>query len=234
MNTQEGLNSGKTKMPRMRCKAIINDKKCGEFFISKANGHCGCCDEHQSIFVDQFFEKEREKKERKLKAEIKKKQKAKKKKHTARKKKLDENDLSKQLRLTQSAVNRLVMVINAGKPCFTCGNRNPFIKYCAGHYKTVGAYPELRFNLKNINLQCNFHCNCNLSGNIAGTKNSRGYRQGIIDDFGQERLDYLDGPHDSIKYTCQDLIAFRKEVRKITREVESGLPFREPSMYQGN
>ena len=151
-----------------------------------------------------------------------------------RKKKLLEDDLPAQKALTKTAVNKLVLKRDIGKPCISCGTDKQNIKYDAGHYKTVGSCPELRYNLKNINRQCSNYCNVNHSGNINGAHDSKGQRVGIVERFGQERLDYLEGPHERIKYTCLDLIEFRKEVNQIIRDIENGLPFREPSMYQEN
>ena len=98
----------------------------------------------------------------------------------------------------QVLVNRHVRQRDAGKPCISCGTTKP-VQYCAGHYKTRGAHPELRFELRNIFLQCNKNCNLSKSGNIPG------YRLGIIERKGQAELDWLDGKHDPLNYTIPDL-----------------------------
>ena len=144
-----------------------------------------------------------------------------------RKKELRSNDLSHQKKLRQTVVNRLVLLRDSDKECISCQTRND-VQYAAGHYKTTGAHPELRFNLNNINKQCNKYCNSSLSGNI------KGQIAGITQRHGLDHLIYLDGAHERIKYTCEDLIKFRKEINVIIREMESGKPFREPSMYQEN
>lgn len=217
-----------------RCKAIINDVKCREKFTPKFNAEWWCCDKHRDVIVQETLAKVRVKNERAQKA-VQKREKVEFKKETSRrKKKLLENDLSAQKKLTQKAVNKLVLLFDKGKPCISCDNTNPNIKYDAGHYKTVGSHPELRYNLKNINRQCNNYCNVNHSGNINGAHGSKGQKVGIIERYGQERLDYLDGPHERIKYTCADLIEFRKEVNQIIRDIDKGDPFRLPSMYQDN
>jgi len=151
-----------------------------------------------------------------------------------RREKLLSEDLPKQKRLTQQAVNKLALKRDTGKPCISCGTESPTIQYAAGHFKTVGGNSELRYNLKNINRQCNRRCNSALSGNIEGAMGTHGQRVGIIDRFGQEHLDWIEGAHSLIKYKCHDLIEFRKEVNQIIREMEKGGEFREPSMYQDN
>ena len=97
---------------------------------------------------------------------------------------------------------------DAELPCISCGTTNPNIQYAAGHYKTVGGHPELRFELRNIFKQCNRNCNMGKSGNIPG------YRLGIIERKGQAELDWLDGPHEAKNYTIPDLkemITYYKE-----------------------
>ena len=50
------------------------------------------------------------------------------------------------------------------KPCISCNNRLGK-KYDAGHYFSVGAYPNLRFNEDNVHAQC-VACNQHRHGNI--------------------------------------------------------------------
>ena len=106
--------------------------------------------------------------------------------------------------------------------CISCGKPN--MDWCCGHFKTRGAQPELRYDPKNTFLQCNRYCNMALSGNIEGNKNTRGYKQGLIERFGdegQEILDYLDSPHDIKKWTWQELEELRTEINKKIRELEN-------------
>ena len=201
-------------MPR-KCKT------CGERYeAQKGSMVTWCSVDCGVILANQKLEKKRAKDK---KADTKK-----------RKEKLLSEDLPKQLKLTQKSVNKLVRLRDSRKPCISCENCSPNIKYDAGHFKTVGSSPELRFNLKNINRQCSNYCNVNHSGNINGAHKSKGQIVGIVERFGQERLDWLMGSHERIKYKCHDLIEFRAEVELIIREMEKGGEFREPSMYQDN
>ena len=106
--------------------------------------------------------------------------------------------------------------------CISCGKQN--MDWCCGHFKTVGHAPELRFDRTNTFLQCNNYCNKNLSGNISGNKNTRGYRQGLVDRFGQESADsiitYCELTHISTTpYTFDQLKQLRSEWNKRTRDI---------------
>ena len=57
-----------------------------------------------------------------------------------------------------------------------------------------------------------------LSGNIHGEGKTTGYIKGIIDRFGVDRLNWLDGHHDIKKYSCFELIEIRKYYNKLIRE----------------
>lgn len=143
------------------------------------------------------------------------------------------NDRKWQLKKTQESFNKMRRLQEVkwykdqGREpeCISCGAQSNKPGYfCCGHYKTVGAHGELRFDEVNTELQCNRNCNMGKSGNINGDKHSHGYTRGIILKYGSEegqaRLDYLNGPHDSKKYTCEQLESMRKEFNAQIRELE--------------
>ena len=109
--------------------------------------------------------------------------------------------------------------------CISCGKPN--MDWCCGHLKTRGGFPELRFDRKNTFLQCNFHCNRNLSANLNGNKYSHGYLKGLKLRFGEEEgqsiIEYVESPHELIKWTWQELEAFRREINARIRELEKQL-----------
>ena len=115
----------------------------------------------------------------------------------------------------QALVNQYVVhVRDKGKACITCGTRND-IKYDAGHYRTVGSSPELRFELKNIAKQCSVQCNMHKSGARAE------YRDAIIRDHGKDRLEWLDGPHPLLKDQLPHYSDIKTEIlryRKLLRD----------------
>ena len=83
----------------------------------------------------------------------------------------------------------------------------------AGHFRSVGSAPELRFEPKNVNGQCR---SCN--GFKGGMPKE--YAQGIVQRYGQERLDWLEGHHEAKHYTIDDLEQLRKHYARLTRELE--------------
>jgi len=102
------------------------------------------------------------------------------------------------LKDVQTVVNQYVRLLEAGKPCISCQRMHKGQMH-AGHYLSVGARPELRFELDNISLQC-APCNNHLSGNIAL------YRINLIKKIGLERVEWLEGPHEPKKWTIPQLI----------------------------
>lgn len=96
-------------------------------------------------------------------------------------------------RPAQTSVNRYVNCRDSGKPCISCGKPDRGVRN-ASHYKSRGSNSALRFNLWNIHSAC-YRCNCELSGNIAG------YRGGLIDRYGIERVEWLDNHPRSREYS---------------------------------
>jgi hypothetical protein len=103
----------------------------------------------------------------------------------------------------QAAFNAYIRARDCGQPCISCGRFHTG-QIHAGHYLSVGAHPELRFNEDNVHAQCR-PCNEFLSGNIVN------YRPRLIDKIGLERVEILEGPHDPVKHTIDEL----KEIKRV-------------------
>lgn len=132
---------------------------------------------------------------------------------------LKKNDRKHQFQLTKSKIQHWVNHIrDHGLPCISCGNENPNIQYCGGHYKTAGGHSEMALITKNIHRQCNRYCNMNLSGNISGNKTTKGYTVGLIERYSQEYVDWLDSYHESPRYDCDQLIKIRAFYSKLIRD----------------
>jgi len=116
------------------------------------------------------------------------------------------------LKEAQAAVNRYVRLRDAGRPCISCGRHHQG-QYHAGHYRSVGSSPELRFELSNINLQC-APCNNHLSGNIVE------YRKGLIEKIGLPMVEWLEGPHAAKKYTVEEIEGIKAEYVRLAKEIE--------------
>lgn len=101
----------------------------------------------------------------------------------------------------------------AGYGCISCGTKAN-VQYAAGHYRTVGSTPELRFDEKNVHLQCNKRCNLELSGNVLA------YRNGLIQRYGLECVEYLESKHEPKHYSIEDLKAIKSEYKKKLKELK--------------
>ena len=123
------------------------------------------------------------------------------------------------LREAQTAVNEYVRLRDAHLPCISCDsmtNDNDLMtgsRWDAGHYRSVGACPELRFEPLNIHRQC-VKCNRNLSGN------SVEYRIRLVQRIGAETVAWLEGPHEPRKYTVDEIKTIKAEYRAKTRELK--------------
>jgi hypothetical protein len=129
-----------------------------------------------------------------------------------RKKLADSKPLAHWIALTESVVHRYIHARDRGLPCISCGTRRT-VQWEAGHWLTKAARPELRFDPRNINLQCH-RCNEHLSGNQAA------YRIGLVQKIGEEAVQELEGPHHAAKYTREQLAGIRKHFARLTREME--------------
>lgn len=116
------------------------------------------------------------------------------------------------MREAQTAFNAWVRLRDAVLPCISCG-RSHEGQYHAGHYLTVGANPELRFEPLNVHKQC-APCNNHLSGNLVN------YRISLLQRIGAEAVAFLEGPHEPRRYTIEDLKAITAEYRAKTRELK--------------
>ena len=125
------------------------------------------------------------------------------------------------LREAQAAVNEYVRLRDAHLPCISCDstpNDNDLMtgsRWDAGHYRSVGACPELRFEPLNIHRQC-VKCNRNLSGNAVE------YRIRLVQRIGAEKVVWLEGLHPACKYTVDEIKAIKATYRAMTRELKKG------------
>lgn len=114
----------------------------------------------------------------------------------------------------QAAFNRYIRLRDKGKPCVSCGkphDGNPN-SFDAGHYRSVGSAPNLRFDENNVHGQCK-HCNCYLSGNIVM------YRQGLIERVGLQTVEAIECDNAPRHYSKDDL----RELVRLYRQKAKGL-----------
>lgn len=120
--------------------------------------------------------------------------------------------LSYFIRQAQQAFNEFIRYRDRLLPCISCGRHHDG-QYHAGHFRTTGANPELRFNEDNCHRQC-APCNNHLSGNLIA------YRPALIAKIGQARFDALMGPHELPKWKRDDYIRIRDEYRAKLRDLK--------------
>ena len=80
----------------------------------------------------------------------------------------------------------------------------------AGHYRSRGAAPHLRFHLLNIWRVCT-RCNRELSGNIVEM------RKGMVARLGEERVQALEHDQRERKYSVEDLQRIKSLFNKRAR-----------------
>ena len=121
------------------------------------------------------------------------------------------------LKDTQQAFNEFIRwrdqvaghpCISSGRPLDWSGNQTD-----AGHYRSTGAAPHLRFDERNCHAQSKAD-NRFLSGNAVD------YRVGLIARIGLEAVEALEADQSVKKYTVEDLKALTAHYRAKTRELK--------------
>lgn len=121
---------------------------------------------------------------------------------------------SEHLRDAQTAFNAFIRERDKNEPCISCG-RHHNGQYHAGHYRSVGACPELRFCEFNVHKQCSV-CNNHKSGNIVE------YRINLVKKIGVEQVEWLEGSHEPKKYTIEQIKSIQTEYKNKLRELKRG------------
>ena len=151
-------------------------------------------------------------------------QKADDKRFAKRKKEFNDNDRKIRLPAAQKAFNAFIRNRDESLPCISCGQfvtaDMPYGQYDCGHYKTVGGFPEIRFEEFNAHKQCK-SCNGG-AGNFSkkDTSVSKEYRINLIDKIGLDKVEWLEGPHEPKKYTCAQLkeieLKYKAKLKQLT------------------
>lgn len=121
---------------------------------------------------------------------------------------------SEHAREAQAAFNAWVRERDADQPCISCGRHHQG-KYDAGHFRSVGSNPALRFEPLNCHKQC-VPCNRHKSGNAIE------YRIGLVAKIGAEKVAWLEGPHAAKHYSIEELQAIKAKYRALVRDLKKG------------
>jgi len=139
-----------------------------------------------------------------------KREKLRRKENLAAKKKLKTR--STHLKEAQTVFNKYIRVRDEKEPCISCGRHHQG-QYHAGHYRSVGAAPELRFVELNVHKQCSV-CNNFKSGNALE------YRINLIKKIGVDQVEWLEGKHDPKKYTIDQIQDIKAEYRQKLKQLQ--------------
>ncbi|NTZ93924.1 ninG protein [Pseudomonas koreensis] len=193
----------KRKQPRPKKCSV---KTCRASFVPKVSFQSWCSPDCAVVIA-----RDKQEKKRKSLASIERRE------IKVRKEKLKSR--ADHLRKAQAAVNEYVRLRDAHLPCISCDsmpNDNDLMtgsRWDAGHYRSVGACPELRFEPLNIHRQC-VKCNRNLSGNAVE------YRIRLVLRIGSDKVAWLEGPHQPRKYTVEEIKTIKAEYRAKNRELK--------------
>ena len=186
-------------MPKKKCKYCKNF--VSEYIKVPAGVFCGM--DHAVKFAYEATKKKRAAILLKTKKEFNKE--TKRLKHAAKTK-------SEWIKECQTIFNRFIRLRDKGLNCISCG-RDHGGQYHAGHYKSVGSSPELRFNELNCHKQC-APCNNHLSGNITE------YRINLIKKIGTKEVEKLEGPHKAKHYTIDNIKELTKHYKDKVKQLQ--------------
>lgn len=135
----------------------------------------------------------------------------------AKKQKADfkSRDVKTLRRKAQELFNKFIRLRDAEDGCISCRKPKDWDgQWHAGHYMTVGANPELRFNEDNCHKQCSV-CNNYLSGNLGR------YRKRLEKKIGLERLEALEAKCKPIRLRAEDyhqvIATYKAKIKQLTQ-----------------
>jgi len=158
-----------------KCK----NKLCGVLFTPRNSMQSVCSPLCALAYTQQ-------KKEKKEKAQIRK-----------AKNELLKDDRSHWLKNAQREFNKFIRLRDHHECCISCPKTNG--KFDAGHFRTVGAAPQHRFNEDNVHKQCSWYCNKNQSGNIVE------YRINLVKKIGLDRVEKIENDNKPKNYTLEEI-----------------------------
>lgn len=133
-------------------------------------------------------------------------------KKTKAKAKLDLMTLSDYLKLAQQVFNKFIRLRDKGQVCISC-QKKP-LKENAGHFFNANNHYNVRFDERNVHLQCE-HCNTYLSGNLIE------YQRNLIHKIGIESYHELEADaRKTRKFTKDELKEIIAIYKKKIKEIE--------------
>ena len=116
------------------------------------------------------------------------------------------------LKIAQQVFNKYIRLRDAGNVCISC-NKKP-LKENAGHFYNANNHWSVRFDERNVHLQCE-HCNTYLSGNLIY------YRENLLKKIGIEEFENLSAEATKTrKFTIDELKEIIATYKKKIKELE--------------
>jgi hypothetical protein len=116
------------------------------------------------------------------------------------------------IKMAQIIFNKYIRLRDKGNVCISC-QKKP-LKENAGHFFNANNHYNVRFDERNVNLQCE-HCNTYLSGNLIE------YQRNLIHKIGIESYNELEAEaRKTRKFTKDELKEIIAEYKKKCKELE--------------
>jgi len=115
------------------------------------------------------------------------------------------------MKVAQQVFNKYIRLRDQGKNCISCGQKPK--KENAGHFYSAGTHTSVRFDERNVHLQCE-HCNSFLSGNLLM------YRERLLAKLGFEEFERLtEDATKTRKYTREELKEIIQKYKNILKSL---------------
>lgn len=115
----------------------------------------------------------------------------------------------------QAIINKIARLRDKDDGCISCDKPSTWGgQWHGSHFRSRGAASAIRFNLWNIHKSCSI-CNNHLSGNLEG------YLPRIIQKIGIEKVEWLQGQNQVVKYDIDYLKRLKEVMGKKLKRMES-------------
>lgn len=120
---------------------------------------------------------------------------------------------SEWLKIFQATFNLFIRLRDKQEGCISCGNNDRQMH--AGHYRSVGSAPHLRFNELNVHKQC-AKCNNYLHGNLID------YRINLIKKIGIEEVESIESNNTSFKLSIPEVKELIIDYKQKIKDLKDG------------
>ena len=119
---------------------------------------------------------------------------------------------SEWLNLLQKVFNAYIRARDKDDFCISCWTPLKGRKFDAGHYRSVGSNPQLRFHEENVWGQC-VPCNRDKHGNLIQ------YRKSLILKIGVDKVEYLENLNSSQKLSIPEIKEKIRHYKELTKSL---------------